>query len=51
MELDWEDVNYPIFELPRQLRRTEWVSLGLAFKIKPGGGREGEGAERTNSWK
>lgn len=43
MELDWEAVSYPIFESCQDNSEgLNWVSMGQVFKMKPGGGGEGE---------
>ena len=50
MELDWEAVSYPNFESCQgNSERLNRISTGKVFKMRPGGGREGGGLERTNS--
>lgn len=51
IELDWEAVSYPIFESCQgNSEGLNWISMGYVFKMRPGGGREGGGPERTNRW-
>lgn len=50
MELDQEAMCHPIFESCHgNSEGLTWVSVGYILKIRPGGGREGGGPERTNA--